>query len=138
MQEIHAVEGDSHPLSCIVSIGVGVSGPLLEGDPRAILRDCEREAEELRRRCSGTEGFFFRVNVQEGLQSPSRNLSEVATHTNQYLETAETRDLLNLLGENLQRRASVLTIGQTGLCLQCDELAVFIRFSFFCSGYKIF
>ncbi|KAH8789453.1 hypothetical protein DL96DRAFT_800191 [Flagelloscypha sp. PMI_526] len=92
MQEIQAVEGDDRPLSCIVSVGVGAPGPLLEGDPRAILRDCEREAEEFRRRCSGTESFFFRMNVQEGLQSPSCNLSEVATHTNQYLETVETRD----------------------------------------------
>ncbi|KAH8834728.1 hypothetical protein DL96DRAFT_1675003 [Flagelloscypha sp. PMI_526] len=113
MQEIRAVEGDGHPLSCIVSVGVGAPGPLLEGDPRAILRDCESEADELRRRCSGTEGLFFRVNVQEGLQTLSCNLSKVTTHTNQYLETAETRDLLNVLGENLHRRAGVLTIGQT-------------------------
>ncbi|KAH8814644.1 hypothetical protein DL96DRAFT_1684909 [Flagelloscypha sp. PMI_526] len=113
LQEVQAVEGDGRLVSCIVSIGVGVPGPLLEGDPRAILRDCEREAEELLRRCSGTEGLFFRVNVQEGLQDPSCNLSEVTTHTNQYLETIGTRNALDLLGENLHRRAGVLTIGQT-------------------------
>ncbi|KAH8834822.1 hypothetical protein DL96DRAFT_1675071 [Flagelloscypha sp. PMI_526] len=39
MQEIQALEGDDRPLSCIVSVGVGAPGPLLEGDPRAILRD---------------------------------------------------------------------------------------------------
>ncbi|KAH8834776.1 acyl transferase/acyl hydrolase/lysophospholipase [Flagelloscypha sp. PMI_526] len=59
LQEIQAVEGHGRPLSCIVSIGVGIPGPLLEGDPRAILRDCEREAEELRSRCSGTETSSF-------------------------------------------------------------------------------
>ncbi|KAH8834825.1 hypothetical protein DL96DRAFT_6439 [Flagelloscypha sp. PMI_526] len=59
MQEIQAVEGDSRALSCIVSIGVGVTGLLLEEDPRAILRDCEREAEELRRRCSERKASSF-------------------------------------------------------------------------------
>ncbi|KAH8834142.1 WD40 repeat-like protein [Flagelloscypha sp. PMI_526] len=113
LQEIQATESDDRLLSCIVSIVVGDPGPLLSEDLASIVRDCQREADDFLRRCAGTQGMFFRINVQKGLQTPMLDLGEISSHTNQYLEGAEVRANLNLLGEHLHSQRGVLSIGKT-------------------------
>ncbi|KAH8834140.1 mycorrhiza-induced NACHT/WD-repeat protein [Flagelloscypha sp. PMI_526] len=113
LQEVQAIENDDRLLSCIVSIGVGDPGPLLSEDLASIVRDCQREADDFLRRCAGTQGLFFRINVQQGLQTATLDLGEISSHTNQYLEGAEVRANLTLLGEHLHSRRGVLSIGKT-------------------------
>ncbi|KAH8834138.1 WD40-repeat-containing domain protein [Flagelloscypha sp. PMI_526] len=113
LQEVQAIESDDRLLSCIVNIGAGDPGPLLSEDLAAIVRDCQREADDFHRRCAGTQDLFFRINVQQGLQTPTLDLGEISSHTNQYLEGAEVRANLNLLGEHLHSQRGVLNIGKT-------------------------
>ncbi|KAH8823784.1 hypothetical protein DL96DRAFT_237050 [Flagelloscypha sp. PMI_526] len=108
LREISIMEGNDIPLSCIVSIGAGHPGALMAENSRAIISDCEREEDDLCRRCAGTEGLYFRLNVQQGLQFPTYGPSEVVTHTHQYLEGIG--DTIDDLGENLLERPGRLSI----------------------------
>ncbi|KAH8813418.1 WD40-repeat-containing domain protein [Flagelloscypha sp. PMI_526] len=111
LREVQSIVGDDHLLSCIVSVGAGNSGPLMGNQLSSIVRDCEREAAELKKRCPGTERLYFRLNVQQGLHSPIYGPSEVATHTNQYLE--EIKNTLDSLGAQLHQRPGLLCISKT-------------------------
>src|SRR5271154_5161685 len=71
-------------ITCIVSIGAGQVQTISIPEPtpvqgvlpfevvnamRAMARDCERSAQEIERRFQNTSNFYFRYNVDQGLQN---------------------------------------------------------------------
>ncbi|KII90274.1 hypothetical protein PLICRDRAFT_107777, partial [Plicaturopsis crispa FD-325 SS-3] len=95
-------------IACVVSIGTGHAKTIAIPPPGhfslqqllpadaikamiAIATDCETVAEEMAKRFGDTPGVYWRFNVEQGMQKITlaewEKMSEVATHTNQYIRT---------------------------------------------------
>ena len=98
----------SRYLSCIISIGTGQAQTIqippstwlqqmLPFDVvtamQGIATDCERNAQDMMRRFQNTQNFYFRFNVEQGLQEVRldqwERLDEVTAHTGQYMALVE-------------------------------------------------
>lgn len=96
------------PPSCIVSLGTGLESIIEFPKPNAfqrllptqlielfkeIAQDCEKTAEEAAREFGADSDFYFRLNVERGMENISleewERSSEVVTHTKQYLKRHE-------------------------------------------------
>lgn len=91
---------------------------------QAIATDNERVAEEMAARFSNTEGVYYRLNVNQGIQDIRacewEKQSEVASHAGSYLQLAEVNRRLNRLVLAVQGRRATLAarlIGAIALSL---------------------
>jgi predicted acylesterase/phospholipase RssA len=120
-------------ITCIVSIGagqvqtIGIPEPTLlqrvfpleiVNAMQAMARDCERSAQEIERRFQHTSNFYFRFNVDQGLQNVGlakrERLDEVTAHTEQYMRLVEVDWKLKAAVLALQERQNILFSRQIG------------------------
>lgn len=127
---------ESHPVDCILSVGtgraqtVGLPEPdtfqrLLPTDTITVLKrlatDSERTAREFEKRFRYISGVYFRLNVEQGMQSITleewKKLGEVTTHTAQYLQEAKVRqevdNMVNILAQT--RASSSVTVAELSM-----------------------
>jgi predicted acylesterase/phospholipase RssA len=114
-------------VACIVSIGTGMPKVigLAESDgfqkilPQNLIKvlkdiatDCEGVSEQIGSRFTEWTNFYFRFNVDRGLQDVSlaewKKLEEVKTHTNKYLEQHDIDRKVDFLVNVLQDQPAVL------------------------------
>jgi predicted acylesterase/phospholipase RssA len=80
--------------------------------------DNERVAEEMARRFADLEFGYYRLNVEQGTQGIDakewEKMSEVAAHTQAYLERVETKAKLDKLVDAIQLRIAMLETNQIG------------------------
>ncbi|KAG8738544.1 hypothetical protein FRC10_006748 [Ceratobasidium sp. 414] len=73
-----------------------------------IAADCERAAQRIARRFQGVPNFYFRFNVDQGLQGVGQGewerLGEVTAHTRAYLRLVETDKALDSAAEAINSR----------------------------------
>lgn len=112
-------------VACITSLGVGHSGTLsiAQSGPslaevERILQDNERDAELVRLQCRAFEHFFFRFNVQHGLETHDIPLGQVITHSQSYLAQQHISDTLDALLSVLSERPQVLSLDHLGMLLK--------------------
>ncbi|EUC57781.1 calcium-independent phospholipase A2-gamma, partial [Rhizoctonia solani AG-3 Rhs1AP] len=79
---------------------------------KAIATDTERVAEEMARRFNSTNGVYFRLNVDQGMQDVGMDgweqLSEVLEHTSAYMKPVDVSQRIN--GEIVVQPATTNTI----------------------------
>jgi predicted acylesterase/phospholipase RssA len=135
LDEAHRIY-ESHPVDCILSVGtgraqtVGLPEPdtfqrLLPTDTITVLKrlatDTERTAREFEKRFRYIPGVYFRLNVEQGMQSITleewKKLGEVTTHTAQYLQEAKVRqevdNMVNILAQT--RASSSVTVAELSM-----------------------
>ncbi|KAH8834493.1 hypothetical protein DL96DRAFT_495528 [Flagelloscypha sp. PMI_526] len=112
-----AREFHSRHVACIVSIGSGHPGHLSLAEGLAelfprIARDCERLNDDMERRFGNAPGVFWRLNVEQGLQnltSDLSNLDALVSHTYSYLQGSQIqRDIDSLLVDLVRRPGHTL------------------------------
>jgi hypothetical protein len=116
-------------VACVISIGAGQAQTLAIPRPdwleqvlpldlvkamRGIATDCEQKAQEIARRFQGLPDFYFRFNVEQGMQDIGltqwERLGEVATHTDQYMRMVEVDQKLDdVVAAVKAKRATVPT-----------------------------
>ncbi|CAE6399735.1 unnamed protein product, partial [Rhizoctonia solani] len=123
-----------HPgrhVSTVLSIGTGHTstiqipdGPVLRqflptaaiGAMKGIAEDAERVAEEIARRFSSADGVYFRLNVDQGLQSVEVSKwdqpSEVAEHTRAYMRMFEVIQTIDKAAQAIRVRNSTISTAQ--------------------------
>jgi predicted acylesterase/phospholipase RssA len=81
-----------------------------------IATHCERTAEETERRFKSFPNFYFRLNVEQGLQKVTLaqwdRLGEVATHTKQYLVKSEVDRKVDAAVEAIRDKRGVISTTQ--------------------------
>jgi predicted acylesterase/phospholipase RssA len=114
-------------VACVVSIGTGQSRPREIPRPNLIQRvfpltvveaiqqiatDCERSAQEIALRFQNTPNFYFRFNVEQGLQDIGlanwERLDKVTTHTGQYIRMPDVDKQLGLAVAAIHGRQRVV------------------------------
>ncbi|KAF8740375.1 Patatin-like phospholipase, partial [Rhizoctonia solani] len=123
-----------HPgrhVSTILSIGTGHTStiqipdrPVLRqflptaaiGAMKGIAEDAERVAEEIARRFSSVDGVYFRLNVDQGLQSAEVSKwdqrGEVAEHTRAYMRTFEVIQTIDKAAQAVRMRNPTISTAQ--------------------------
>jgi len=81
-----------------------------------IATDCEKTAEETSRRFKSTPNFYFRFNVEQGLQKITLaqwdRLGEVTTHTKQYMLKSEVDQKIDAAVLAIRNRRGVMATTQ--------------------------
>jgi hypothetical protein len=119
-------------VACIISIGAGhahtIAIPRSSGVERAlrlrnpvaraleaahgIATDNERVADEMSKRFSNTRDFYYRLNVNQGMQdmhaSEWERRDEVVAHTRAYMRQAESDKTLDAVVEAIRKRNAAL------------------------------
>jgi predicted acylesterase/phospholipase RssA len=116
-------------VACVISLGAGRAQTLAIPRPgwlgqvlpldlvqamRGIATDCEQKAQEVARRFQGLPDFYFRFNVEQGMQDIGlaqwERLGQVTTHTVQYMKMVEVDQNLDAVVAAVRaRRATVPT-----------------------------
>ena len=118
-------------IACIVSIGTGQTEMTSISKPSywqqvipndvikamvAIATDCETVSQEMARRFKSIPDFYFRFNVDQGMQDIRLahwdRLSKVAAHTQQYLKLQEVDQKMGVLVEAIRGRREVVSMSQ--------------------------
>ncbi|CAE6436387.1 unnamed protein product [Rhizoctonia solani] len=128
LSEVRKIHPDNYVAS-VVSIGAGhartIEIPKSEGSfirnflpinaisaTKNFATDSERVANEMESRFSEIQGVYFRLNVDQGLQSVKlsewEDLDKVAAHTHAYIRTPETRTRIYKAGRAVRLRESVI------------------------------
>lgn len=112
-------------VSCVISIGAGQAQPistskvgyfqhLSDAVQKAMVNiasDCEHTAHEVAKRFEQQDDFYLRFNVAQGLQSIRgshwERLSEVVTHTKQYIETVDVDKQISSAQNMLHHRPAI-------------------------------
>jgi hypothetical protein len=110
----------SQNIACLASIGSGHEGIIrIEGFSvsdavtnamERIATDCEKIAEDVAYRFLQGQNTYFRLNVEQGLQSMPRQpltLPDFEAHTRSYLRSTDTNNRLNLLVTSLLQTMEV-------------------------------
>jgi hypothetical protein len=114
-------------VACIVSLGTGIAKVIGLADSDAfhktsphnlievlkgIATDCEGLSEQIASRFTEWSNFYFRLNVDQGLQDVSlaewKKLAEVKTHTDNYLGLHDVDKKVDQLVNVLQDQPAVL------------------------------
>ncbi|KAH8804032.1 hypothetical protein DL96DRAFT_1823058 [Flagelloscypha sp. PMI_526] len=112
-REASDVFGASRHIACIVSIGSGHPQHLSLLDDKAdifrrMASDCEKVAEDLKRRFMHISDVYQRINVQQGFQRLDRfdiaTLEQVVPHTRDFLLSAQAIFNLDSLVQDLLQR----------------------------------
>ena len=112
-------------MSCIVSLGSGMPNVIGLNQPDAfqkllpknfikllkdIALDCEATGQEVARKFTNEPDFYFRLNVDRGLQSVSLaewdKLGTVKTHTDQYMLRHEVTTKITIIVKHLRPHVS--------------------------------
>jgi predicted acylesterase/phospholipase RssA len=120
-------------VACAISLGTGQAKTIAIRKPSPFQRilpfdvvntmvqiatDCERMAEETSRRFKSFTNFYFRFNVEHGLQNVTLSqwdrLGEVTTHTNQYMSKSEVDQKVDAAVKVIRDRRGVLTTPRLG------------------------
>jgi len=114
-------------IACIISIGTGQAQTISIPKPnlfqrllplkvvdamRKIATDCEESAQVVARRFQHTSRFYFRFNVEQGLQAVGleqwERLDEVRAHTEQYIRMTEVNTRLEAAVAAIRGRQRVV------------------------------
>jgi hypothetical protein len=80
--------------------------------------DCEKPAQEIDQRFQGTTNIYFRLNVEQGLQSIElaklESLNEVIAHTEQYMRMVAVDKMLEGVVLALRERRCLIATSQLG------------------------
>ncbi|CAE6353184.1 unnamed protein product, partial [Rhizoctonia solani] len=83
---------------------------------KGIAEDTEKVAEEMARRFNSTDGIYYRLNVDQGIQSVEVDkwdqLDEVAAHTRAYMIMLEVKQRVDKAAEAIKLRKPTLPTGQ--------------------------
>ncbi|CAE6449707.1 unnamed protein product [Rhizoctonia solani] len=132
LAEVKSLYPERH-VSSVISIGTGHTRTIQIPD-RSILRqllpkatikamkyiaeDAERVAQVIARRFGSVDGIYFRLSVDQGLQSVEADkwdqLSEVAEHTRAYMRTWEVKQTLDKAAEAVRLRRETVSTVQIG------------------------
>ncbi|KAJ6582705.1 FabD/lysophospholipase-like protein [Mycena vulgaris] len=118
-------------IACVVSIGTGQMNPTAIPEPSVwqrvipldvihavaeIAADCEATNQEMLKRFVGTQGVYFRFNVDQGLQNIKLGewdrLHEVTAHTVQYMKQQDVAQRLGDVVKVLKERVGVVPTGE--------------------------
>jgi predicted acylesterase/phospholipase RssA len=121
-------------VACIISIGAGQAQTLAIPRPgwlqqvlpldvvtavRGIATDCEQKAQEVAHRFQGLPDFYFRFNVEQGMQSIGLaqwdRLDEVTTHTGQYMRMVEVNQKLDATVAAVRARRATIPTAQISM-----------------------
>ena len=135
----------SRYLSCIISIGTGQAQTIQIPPPtwlqqmlpfdvvtamQGIATDCERNAQDMMRRFQNTQNFYFRFNVEQGLQEVRldqwERLDEVTAHTGQYMGKVEVDQKLGAAVFAVQEKLNRVSPGQISMTLPWISILVII------------
>ena len=116
----------SQPVSCIVSLGTGAANvigtvardPFQKGLPHSLIGilkqiavDCEGTSQTMMDRFRENENFYFRLNVNQGLQDVPlaewEKINDVRLHTENYLERPDISPSVAQLVQALTARLEV-------------------------------
>ncbi|CAE6347231.1 unnamed protein product [Rhizoctonia solani] len=83
---------------------------------KGIAEDAEKVAEDMARRFNSTDGVYFRLNVDQGIQTVEvdkwDHLNEVAEHTRAYMKILEVIQLIDKAAETITLRNPTLPMIQ--------------------------
>jgi predicted acylesterase/phospholipase RssA len=115
-------------VACVISIGAGQARTVairtsdrhfLVKATQGIATDCERSAQEVAQRFRDIPNFYFRFNVEQGMQSIGlaqwERLGEVALHTMQYVQMKEVDKGLDAVVAAVRERQQIVTTAQIGM-----------------------
>jgi predicted acylesterase/phospholipase RssA len=119
-------------VACVISIGAGQPeliaiptpgrlqlSPDVVAATQAIATDCERVAQEVAQRFRDIDNFYFRFNVQQGMQSVRleqwERLGHVFTHANQYTRMTEVDKRLDTAAAAVRERQQTIPTAQIGM-----------------------
>ncbi|KAJ7860834.1 acyl transferase/acyl hydrolase/lysophospholipase [Mycena olivaceomarginata] len=125
-----------HQIACVISLGTGqshtISSPklsplncFLPSDVvktiQEIATDCEKEHQSFANCFNGIANFYFRFNVEQGMQNIQLNqwerLGDVAANTRQYIQsqlvTNQLADAAKSLSEKIGKVPTVIEFGQS-------------------------
>jgi hypothetical protein len=133
LQEAILAHPESH-VACIISIGAGQTLPVQLTTVRqsksylsntasrainAIVTNCEQTAQEVAKRFQHRKNLYFRFNVVQGLQNIKfkhwERLSEVVTHSTQYLHLQDVNDQMTIVGDALYDRPIFVKTAEIGM-----------------------
>jgi predicted acylesterase/phospholipase RssA len=120
-------------VACIVSIGTGQAktieipkpGPFQQVVPLdfvnaviSIATECEMTSEAMVQRFQNTQNFYFRFNVEQGLQEVKMaqwdRLDKVAAHTKRYLQMEDVKKKIGAAVDAILQRPEHVTTAQIG------------------------
>jgi len=130
LDEAENVFGHLQKVACVISIGTGhpgtiswessgTCGQIFTADLVNILAkisaDCESTAEQLLKCFALLSGVYYRLNVEQGLQSITlvdwKKLSEIRTHTLQYLQQTKATGSLDEIASILYDCPKNIAVG---------------------------
>lgn len=132
LREVKDIYPSRH-VSCILSVGAGHTRTIHVPDlslPQRVLStpaiitmknmatDCERVAEDMSKRFKGIPGFYFRFNVDQGMQNVGvdewEKRSELAGHTKAYMRKEETNQRMDQAARAIKERENAVATIQIG------------------------
>jgi hypothetical protein len=132
-------------LSCIISIGTGHARTIKIPPPtwlqqrlpldvvralQGIATDCEQTSEDMMRRFQNIQNFYFRFNVEQGLQEVKldqwERLHEVTAHTGQYMGKVEVGQKLGAAVFAVQEKLNRVSPGQISMTVTWMSILVMI------------
>ncbi|KIJ50015.1 hypothetical protein M422DRAFT_160096 [Sphaerobolus stellatus SS14] len=133
LEEAQLIFPDQH-VACVISIGAGKASTISIPKPNlfqriipteliratiAITTDCEAIEQEIAQRFRNVPDFYYRFNVEQGLQSIGLaefdKMENVVAHTNQYIRMEEAKLRLVKAVSALCQRKALLPIPQIGM-----------------------
>jgi hypothetical protein len=125
LKEANAIFGREKLVTQIISLGCGHSHISLvernknsEGVDRTVEEmavDCEAVAKELSTRLCDMDAYL-RLNVERGMENVPMNkwaeLGPIETHTDAYVETADTSETIEVSLRRLQGNTGTVTLGE--------------------------
>lgn len=134
LEEAEAVFGSDRCVACIISIGCGQAGVIGLKSPdafqralpldlvsvlRKIATECETAAEEIERCFKGVPNVYFRLNVEQGMQSVTladgEKLGEVVQHTMEYIQKLVVRQKVNAAVEAIRGQRAVIKCAEISM-----------------------
>jgi len=134
LEEAWHAFGPTRQLACVVSIGTGQAATIGLPTPDAFQRllplnlinvlkgiatNCEEVAEVCERRYREVDNFYFRFNVEQGMQNITLaewgKLDETMQHTRQYLQKETVTKRINTVVEVLQAQPAVITTAEISM-----------------------
>ncbi|KAG8739405.1 hypothetical protein FRC10_005644 [Ceratobasidium sp. 414] len=133
LNEAQEIFPEQH-IACIISLGSGHprvasilgsgSNPVKDPEKLVIIleriaKDCEREAENMYLRFQRVDDFYFRLNVEQGMQSicesDYKQASAIQAHTRAFISKLDATKLDRAARAVIERKESVATSNLTGI-----------------------